>query len=691
VIGCLAAALVSGSKDKGQPPRGVQPHNFFGVGGYDGFGAHVAPIHAYTGVNFDEGPAQKLVEHSSGYSVGLPSHGHTLESAGSVGVSSDGLGEVSGHVEEISHGAAGLTDQTLGHSVKGQDLSGHGLTGHSYGAPGFAGPGLTVPSYGGHGLGYPGHGFGYGGHGMSPYGGFGAFGKGYGKLAQPMYVFIQDDASDSGKGKGKGKGGLFGGKGKGEKGGKGKGGGSDYDTYDTSYWSHDYDDSEGKGKGKGKGKGGLFKELEKGFKSVSNYWNDYMAYNSYETAGHGYGPRVIHAAPLKVGHGYGPGIGHGFAYQGVSHGHTNDIQVAPPIVGGLGHFKAHGPHPGYRAYVGHYGGSGLEGSEGKGKGKGGKGGKGKGSKKGSGSSNDGAYASHIAIAAPIGGHLHHPMPYPYMGGYGGHAGHSLGHAFKSAPAIPASAPIIAPKAPSLPTIPAAAPILHTAPKAPLPSYGPIGVPGYGGAPINLGGHQAFGLDYDEEYDDGWFSSGYEKMKKEFDKAYKGVKGLFSDDKGKGGKGEKGGKGSKGGKKEEEVDSGHIVFVNKPIYAPRPPHFHKGFFAQPGYGLPGPFHGMGSYGGHGVSLGHAGSLQKHNFGLSEGIALDGDVSYTKGVPVVETKTQEVAAAPTKATQTSFTVTHTSVGSAPEEVVKTEHKSDEVTVSEGSTVSSYASHK
>jgi len=684
VLGCLVAALVEASKEKGQAPRGVQPHNFFGAGGFDGFGTHVAPVHGYTGINFDEGPAQKLAEPTFAHSAGVSSHGFE----GTIVDTADHKGEA----PSVSYGAPALPEATVGQSLGPHTIgAAHGVAGQSFGGHAIAGPALSVPSFGGHGIGYGAHGFGYGaGQGLSPYGGFGGFGKGYGKLAQPMYVLIQDGGEEEGKGKGKG--GLFG-KGKGGEGkGKGKGKGSDND-YDMGSWSHDYDYNSGsEGKGKGKGKGGLFKELEKGFKSVSNYWNDYMAYNNDESAGAGYGPQVFHANPIGLGHGYGPGIGHGFGYAGVSHGHSNDIQVAPPIVGGLGHFKAHGVHPGFGAYVGSYGNFGN--TENEGKGKGGKSGKSKGGKGGK-KGNEGGFAPQYAIAAPIGGHglFQQPIPYGY---FGGHAGYGLGHNIKAAqalpaaslpaPAIPAPAPIIAPKAPSLPAVPAPAPILHAAPKAPIasiPQIGHMGLPGYGGVPINLGGHQAFALDYDEEYDDGWFSSGYNKMKKEFDKAYKGVKGLFSDDKGKGGKGEKGMKGGKKGG--NDMDGGQIVLINKPLYAPRPP-FHKGFFAQPGYGLPGAFHGLGSFGAHGAALGHAAGA--HDFGVSKGIALDGDVSYSKGVQVVETKTNEVV--PAKATQTSFSVTHTSGGSTSGAQVVKHDESDE-NVANNLVSSSYASHK
>ena len=185
LLGCLGT-LVRCDKPIGQPPRGVQPHNFLGAGGFDAFGKEVAPQHAYTGPKFDQGPIQP----AGGYGA----HGFVSHAFGG------GQGGYGGH-----HGGFGG-----GHHVGG---------------------------YGGH-------------HGFKKPGGYGGFTHQYAKLAPSHVVYLEGDGKKEGKGKGKGglfgggkgkgkgKGSDYddyhyddyhydyyddGGKGKGGKGGKGKG------------------------------------------------------------------------------------------------------------------------------------------------------------------------------------------------------------------------------------------------------------------------------------------------------------------------------------------------------------------------------------------------------------------------------------------------------------------------------------
>ncbi|KAA0202923.1 hypothetical protein HAZT_HAZT001156 [Hyalella azteca] len=59
LLSCIAALATAGDS-KGSYPVGPQPHNFLGAGGYDPFGAQVAPLHAYHGPQFDQGPYQPI-------------------------------------------------------------------------------------------------------------------------------------------------------------------------------------------------------------------------------------------------------------------------------------------------------------------------------------------------------------------------------------------------------------------------------------------------------------------------------------------------------------------------------------------------------------------------------------------------------------------------------------------------------
>ena len=59
IISLLGVAAVI-ADEKAQYPIGPQPHNFIGAGGYDPFGEEEAPLHAYHGPQYDQGPIQAV-------------------------------------------------------------------------------------------------------------------------------------------------------------------------------------------------------------------------------------------------------------------------------------------------------------------------------------------------------------------------------------------------------------------------------------------------------------------------------------------------------------------------------------------------------------------------------------------------------------------------------------------------------
>lgn len=244
VLLSILSVIVCGD-EKAQFPVGPQPHNFLGAGGYDGFGKEVAPLHAYHGPNFDQGPIKAVQTTSKGGSHSIGGHGgHSIGGHG-------------------GHSIGGLGGHSIG-GYGGHSIGGYG--GHSIGGHGGHG-GHSIGGYGGHSIG------GYGGHGI----GQGHGGGGYATFAQPQIIYVKHSRGRYRGGGGKG--GNGGGKGGGYGGGKGGGGGGgkggyDYGGYGGSdeygygdYHDYDYyDDDKG-----GKGGGGFFNEMEKGFKSMRNF------------------------------------------------------------------------------------------------------------------------------------------------------------------------------------------------------------------------------------------------------------------------------------------------------------------------------------------------------------------------------------------------------------------------------------